>query len=446
MTTSDAPEGAAAGAPADPYAPVRTRAYTGLLLAAAVLGVPISAASFGFLALLSKLQEWTYTDLPDALGFDGTPTWWPVPMVAVAGLLVGLTIRCLPGQGGHRPADGLVAGGAPTAAELPGIALAALATLGLGAVLGPEAPLIALGGGLAVYAVRLLKPDVPKEALAVVGAAGSFAAISTLLGSPLIGAFLLMEMAGVGGAMLGIVLVPGLLAAGIGALMFTGLGDWTGLGTYSLAVHDAPPAGTPDLAEFGWAVVLGVVAAFTGSGIRWAAVRLQTHVERRRVRATVAAGAVVGVCAMVYAQISGNEASEVLYSGEDALGPLLGQNAEYSLGALLLLVVCKSAGYCVSLAAFRGGPVFPAVLIGAAGGLAMTHLPGLGVTAGFAMGIAAMSAAMLKLPMSSVVLASVLLGTEGINVVPLVIVAAVVSYVVTLRLTPAPRAMDKTQE
>ncbi|NUU20138.1 MAG: chloride channel protein, partial [Streptomycetaceae bacterium] len=74
---------------------VRSRAYTGLLLAAAALGVPISAVAFGFLALVAKLQKWTYTDLPDALGFDDTPTWWPVPMVAVAGPLVGLAIRYL---------------------------------------------------------------------------------------------------------------------------------------------------------------------------------------------------------------------------------------------------------------------------------------------------------------------------------------------------------------
>ena len=78
----------------------------------------------------------------------------------------------------------------------------------------------------------------------MIGAAGSFAAISTLLGSPLTGAFLLMEVAGIGGPMLGVVLVPGLLAAGIGSLIFVGLDSWTGLGTFSLAVPDIPAAGS----------------------------------------------------------------------------------------------------------------------------------------------------------------------------------------------------------
>jgi hypothetical protein len=58
----------------------------------------------------------------------------------------GLADRPLPARrGGHSPADGFKAAGAPSPVELPGIAIAALATLGLGAVLGPEAPLIALG-------------------------------------------------------------------------------------------------------------------------------------------------------------------------------------------------------------------------------------------------------------------------------------------------------------
>ena len=115
--------------------------------------------------------------MPKALGFHGEPLWWPVPLLMVAGLLVGLTIRYLPGKGGHSPADGFKARGAPTPIELPGVIFAALATLSLGAVLGPEAPLIAIGGGLGVLAVRLARRDAPPRTFAVVAAAGSFASI-----------------------------------------------------------------------------------------------------------------------------------------------------------------------------------------------------------------------------------------------------------------------------
>ncbi|MFJ1702569.1 chloride channel protein [Kitasatospora sp. NPDC088346] len=437
---SDRPAGSPATAPADPFALVRTRSYLGLLAMAAVLGVPISAMAFGFLALVSELQSLTYTDLPRALGFDGTPDWWPVPLLALSGLLVALTIRHLPGIGGHKPAAGLNTSGAPTAAELPGVLIAALATLALGAVLGPEAPLIALGGGVAVAAVRLVRRDLPRDAAAVVGSSGSFAAVSTLLGSPLLGAFLLMEASGLGGATLGMVLVPGLLAAGIGSLIFIGLGSWTGLGTYSLTLQGVPHASAPDIAGFGWALVIGLASGVVGVGIRRAALFLQPRVERRMVPATVLAGIAVGLFALAYAELSGKSASEILYSGQNALSPLLDDRAQYTAGGLVLLVLCKSLAYSVSLSCFRGGPVFPSMFVGAAGGLALSHLPGLPTAAAFAMGIGAMCVALLELPMTAVLLATLLLGADGLTVMPLVIVAVVVSYVVSLRLAPRPTA------
>ena len=83
-------------------------------------------------------------------------------MLAIAGVIVALAIMRLPGDGGHIPANGPKAGGGPTLPiELPGILLAAIATIGLGIVLGPEAPLIALGSGLGVLAIRLSRRDVP---------------------------------------------------------------------------------------------------------------------------------------------------------------------------------------------------------------------------------------------------------------------------------------------
>jgi hypothetical protein len=56
--------------------------------------------------------------------------------------------------------------GAPAIAELPGVVLAALATLVFGAVLGPEMPLILLGGGLALLFLRLARRDTPERARA----------------------------------------------------------------------------------------------------------------------------------------------------------------------------------------------------------------------------------------------------------------------------------------
>jgi len=415
---------------------LRSRGYLRLLVLAAVLGVPISAAAYGFLALVSYLQKELFTHLPHGLGFQTEPIWWPLPLLAIGGVLVALTIRYLPGQGGPSPAYGFKLHAPPTPAELPWVILAALATLIFGAVLGPEMPLILLGGGLAVLAMRLARRDVPDRARAVVASAGSFAAISTLLGSPLAGAFLMMEASGLGGPMLGLVLVPGLLAAGVGSLVFIGLDAWTGLGTFSLAIPGLPPFGRPDVAEFGWALVIGVAAALVGSAIGRAGLLLHSYADRWTLVVTPLAGLAVAGLAIGYAEGTGKPSSEVLFSGQTALPPLVQHAASYTVGALLLLLLCKGLAYAASLSSFRGGPTFPAMFVGATGGIALSHLPGLPMLAGAAMGVSAMAAVMLKLPLTSVLLAAILFPSDVLTLLPLVIVAVVVAHVVSARLTP----------
>ena len=422
----------------DPHAILRSPGYLRLLIFAAILGVPVSAVAYGFLALVSYLQKEIFTHLPHGLGFSTEPVWWPLPVLAVGGIIAALAIVYLPGTGGASPADGFKMHKAPTPDQLPGVILAALATLIFGAVLGPEMPLIAIGGGLAGLALKAARRDVPDQAASVLLAAGSFAAISTLLGSPIVGAFLLMEASGLGGPMLALVLVPGLLAAGIGSLIFVGLDAWTGLGTFSLAIPGLPHFGRPTIAEFGWAIVIGLAATVVGLAIRWLGRYVQPYVQRSRLLATPLAGLIVAGLAIAYAEGTGKGSSEVLFSGQSALGPLVTHSASYTVAALLLLIACKGLAYGVSLGSFRGGPIFPAMFIGAAGGMAMSHLAGLPLVAGVAMGIGAMAAVMLTLPLTSVLLATLLLGSDGLAVMPVVIVAVVVAYVAAARFTPAP--------
>ncbi|HEX3489183.1 MAG TPA: chloride channel protein [Streptosporangiaceae bacterium] len=417
---------------------IRSKAYVRLLLLAAAIGVPISVVAYFFLYVVSKLQHLVFTRLPRGLGFHGPPVWWPIPLLAVAGVLVAATIKYLPGHGGHSPADGFHAGGAPSPSDLPGVFLAALTTLVLGAVLGPEAPLIAIGGGLAICVVRLSRRPVPARAEQVVAASGSFAAIATLLGSPLIGAVLMMEAIGLGGTALELVLLPGLLAAGIGALIFTGLDAWTGLGTFSLKIPNVPHVGRPTISEFGWAIVIGLAAALFGIGIRRLARPIRRRVERRMLLLTPVVGVAVGGLAVAYAEGSGRSGTEVLFSGQSALPGLVQHAGTYSVGVLLLLLACKGLGYSLSLSSFRGGPVFPSMFLGAAGGIAMSHLPGLTMVAGTAMGIGAMCAVMLQLPVTAVLLATLLFFADGLAVMPLVIVAVAVAYVSSSWLSPQP--------
>jgi H+/Cl- antiporter ClcA len=364
--------------------------------------------------------------------------WWPLPLLTISGLLVALAIRYFPGTGGHLPAEGLKTGGIPVPVELPGIFFAALAGLALGAVIGPEAPLIALGGGLAVVAVKLAKRDAPDRTVTAVAAAGSFAAVSALLGSPILGAFLLMEAAGLGGIMMDLVLLPGLVASGTGALIFVGLGSWTGLGTNSLVIPNLPHFARPDAAEFGWAIVIGLGAAVVGAGVRWLGLYLQDRVKPRIIQLTPLVGLAVAGLAIAYAEGTGKGTSDVLFSGQSALPTLLAHSATYSVGALVLLLACKGLAYGLSLSSFRGGPIFPSLFLGAAGGIALSHAPGLPMVAGAAMGMGALMVAMLRLPLTSVLLATLLLLSDGLAVMPLVIVAVAIAFVASSKISPVP--------
>jgi H+/Cl- antiporter ClcA len=445
MAESSAPAAATSGP--------EPKAFLVLLALAAMVGVFVSLAAWGFLELIHQIQVGLFTDLPEELGYHhGAPSWLYVVVLGIAGLLTAAAIVRLPGDGGHVPAEGLKIGGAPVQPlELPGIILAAFATIGGGLVLGPEAPLIALGAGLGVFAIRSLKKDTPAEAQAVMAAAGSIAAMALLFNSPIIAAVILLEALGLDREKLPLILLPGLLAAGIGSLISIGMGSLTGLSTsaYALGTLTLPPLDQPALADFAWTFLLAIgVAALTFGVLR---VGLLSHPFARRKPFLVlpAVGVVVALLAILFHEWTGKGIEEVLFSGQDALSGLATGAAGWSISALLLLLLFKGLAWGISLGSFRGGPTFPALFIGAAAGILASHLPGFDLTGAVAVGMGAGAVSVLKLPLSCVVLASLLVSKSGAGSEPLIIVGVVVAYLVTVGLGKAfeaPQTADAAAE
>ncbi|MEU5953666.1 chloride channel protein [Streptomyces sp. NPDC047525] len=407
---------------------LRAPGYLKALVLCALIGIPVSLAAFWFLVGLHELEHFLWADLPHGLGWTTPPWWWPLPLFLVAGGVVGLVAADLPGAGGHVPASGLHGEGASPNVLL-GVVLAAAASLPFGAVLGPEAPLIALGGGLALLFRTLARAPATAQSTALLGAAGAAAAIAAIFGNPLVAAVLLIEVAGVGGPRLFAVMLPALLSSGVGALVFTGFGRWTGLDTGSLGLKLPGPSPRLDVGDVLWSLLMGVaiavvmhlvmttgrlVAAFTATGVR--------------VRTVVCAlGA--AACAALYALTTGRSPADVASSGQATLSDLAAYPHTWSVGALLAVLAFKGAAYTLCLGSLRGGPVFPALFLGAATGVLLAPLPGLGVVPAVAAGMAAATAATLRLPVSSVVLVSLLLGS--VDAMPVVILAAVVAFVTT---------------
>lgn len=236
---------------------LRSPGYLKALVFCALIGVPVSLVAFWFLVALHKLEHLMWSDLPEALGWDAPPWWWPLPLLLVAGAAVGVVASRMPGAGGHIPAAGLHMGGI-TPRTLPSVILAAVISLPLGATLGPEAPLIALGCGLALLFRDLARAPATAKSTALLGAAGAAAAVAVIFGNPLIAGVMLIEVAGVGGPQLFAVMLPALLSSGVGSLVFTGFGRWTGFNANSLSVKVGVPAPRLDAGDVIWSVLMAV--------------------------------------------------------------------------------------------------------------------------------------------------------------------------------------------
>jgi len=251
-----------------------------------------------------------------------------------------------------------------------------------------------------------------------------------------VAAIIVIEASGLGGEMLPLILIPGLIAAGIGSLIFIGMASWTGLSTsaYALVPLHLPAFGHPTWEQIGWTIVIGLGAAVVTFAIRWLGLGTAGLVPKKTFVLTPVVGLLVAGLAIAFDQITGKGANEVLFSGQSALPGLVAHAAAWSLGALVLLLVFKGLAWSVCLGSFRGGPTFPAIFLGAAGGIAATHLPGMPSTPAIAVGMGVMVVAFLKLPLSAIVIATMLTISGGAASIPLIIVGVVVAYLATLAL------------
>lgn len=415
---------------ARPDATPSGRTYLRLILLAAAIGIPAALVAAGFLALVHWLEDRLWTDLPDRLGYSSPPWFLVVGLPVVGAAIVVLARRLLPGDGGHSPLLGI--GGGPTPlAYAPGVALAALGTLAFGAVLGPEAPLIALGSAVGM-AITLFVRLGPREER-VVATAGSFSAIAALFGGPLVAGMLLLEgSVGLGAAAI-TALLPGLVSAAVGYLIFVGLGDWGGLSSAPLTIPDLPTYDETSIRDLVVGLVAGLVVAVVIAAVR----RLATDIEaaqRTRVPMPVlvlGGGLAVGVLAQI-AQSLGSDSDEVLFSGQSALPELV---AEESVWIVLLVLAAKALAFAISLGCgFRGGPVFPAVFLGVALATIVVILLDVSPTLAVAVGTAAGMAAMTRLLFASLLFSALLVGTAGVDTIPAAVFAAAAAWLVSATL------------
>jgi chloride channel protein, CIC family len=395
-----------------------------------VIGVPAALVAALFLAFVHILQHWLWTDLPSGLG-GSSPQWYLVVGLPLAGACIVLVARkVLPGDGGHSPLGGLSTEPTPIV-DAPGVAVAGAGTLGFGAVLGPEAPVIALGSAVGMALSPFVR--LGQRGRAVLSSAGSFAAISALFGGPVVAGMLLVE-GGIGmGAALLPALVPGLVAAGVGYLIFIGFGNWGGLAAPGLTVPGLPAYEGTHLRDLLVALCVGFASALVIVTVKKFARRVN-GLGRHHLGVAwflLAGGLAVGLLAEL-ADLLGADSQDVLFSGQAAVPDVV---AEDSTKIVVILLVAKAVVYAVSLGCgFRGGPIFPAMFLA----IGLASLPviwfGVSPTLAIAVGAAAGMAAQTRLLFSPLIFASLLVGRSGIDTVSAAVFAVVAAWLTVTML------------
>ena len=144
-----------------------------LSVLAMVVGLLAGAGASAYVAVQHHLTHFLWVGVPEALGLEAAPWWLVLTLPVVGGALTWGAMQ-LPGHGGHSPLDGLRLDIGPH--QVASVLLAALASLSFGAVLGPEAPLVAIG--TAVGAAVLRSPQHPaRQVMMIVGAMAGAGAV-----------------------------------------------------------------------------------------------------------------------------------------------------------------------------------------------------------------------------------------------------------------------------
>jgi H+/Cl- antiporter ClcA len=258
--------------------------------------------------------------------------------------------------------------------------------------------LVFLCGGIGTFIADRLKLEKKDVALLVYSTiAGAFGGF---LGSPIVGAIGAVEYMYIKDLDFYRHLIPGLLAAASGYVMYFAV-----LHTSYLGIYKFPAYTSPHLIDLGWAVLVGVIAGFVGIMFKLI-FDIVHHVfsplNRRPVFRAIVGGMIIGFIGLFLPL--------TLYSGQEQLLQIIHNPAACGAGLLILMLLVKALLTSTSFATgFDGGPLFPLIFIGGTLALAtsqiLTFIPqGVGVTAG----MAGVTAAAFPIPLTVILMLGLL--------------------------------------
>jgi len=388
--------------------------YRRLLGVAVILGIAGGVLGLIYLSSTGAVIDLFFGDAGTAW-WSGE--WWWIPLIAAGGLIVA-TLR----QMWHVPEKvpggvAIIESGAVDHTTAPQWAAIAAVSAIAGASLGPSFALVVMGGGLGSWiANRRWVEGQADQDYTLTGVSGAFGAAFT---SPILGAFLVSEIAPTRKERYVTAIIPQLIAAVIGFAIFYTVVGRTFLGSYEVPAYEYQNS---DLLV---AVALGLLAAVVMAvfvvvllAVKW----VSDFVPNPYVRG-VGGGALVGLIAVALPLTLG--------AGQTQLGTVVDGASGLGIGLLVAALIGKMVAMALSLrAGFMGGNVFPLIFIGGTAG-ALVYLVFPDIPFGLALScmLAAVPGSYLRAPVSLTFIAAIALGLGAETIAP-VTVSVITAYVV----------------
>lgn len=404
-----------------------------LLVLAVVMGAIAGYLAIAFREAYLLVQGLSYGTYADTLFSQAQllPAWQIVLVPAAGGLLIGLFIhKFMPGQRPQGVSDVMAAvalrSGRMGLRGGLGAAIVSAASIGVGASVGREGPVVHLGASVCARIARAL--NLSRSLTINLLGCGAAAAIAASFNAPIAGTFFALEV--IIGHYALTAFAPIVLASVTGTIIAR-----THFGDFPAFVISANPIVSP--LEFPAFALLGVISAAVAIILMRSISMASTISDRAAEKLPVPrwlypmiGGALVGIIALGFPQVLG-----VGYGTTDAA---LKGNIE--LWLLMALLVAKTAAVAISLGAGFGGGVFSpslylgAMLGGSFGIIATQAFPELssGHSAYTLVGMAAVAGAVLGGPISTILIVFEL--TRDYSVTVAVMVAVVVSSVLTQQI------------
>ena len=373
------------------------RRFHHMLLVTAVLGVGVGLVATGFRVvwLFVKHHLWAVLDA----------AYWRVPVSIGAGILIGTILYATfyPGALSSLVQQFHTKGRVELEENVP-ILPVGLIGLVAGQNAGPEGVMSVVGGSLGTYASELFEFENSTKLLTLAGMGAGF---GTILGAPIGGALLWLELPHERGLEYYEAIVPTFVASFAGYLTEATLG-----GMELFPVWETASLVPPTLEKLVWAASIGIVCipfgliyswSFSAIGGAFRRVPMAVYVR------TTLAGAVIGVLGWLVplSYFYGGSKMSVVLNNAFSLPTLL-----VTLGAVMVAAGVTIHGNWI------GGLIVPHMFMGALIGQATaTVVPGLPPMLAMLAGMAAFNSVVTGTPLSSALITIAL--TDGASITPL---------------------------